>query len=70
MTREELLERLLVERYGCNDWWHFKPPPRKATEPVMPLLPQVDDSEVTVARRRRELLAAVGQDYYEREATA
>ena len=60
MTREELLEALLVERQD-QTWWRYKPPPRKATEPVLPLLPEghLDNSEVTVARRRRELLAAV-----------
>lgn len=59
MTREELLEALLVERQD-QTWWRYKPPPRKATEPVMPLLPEghLDNSEVTVARRRRELLDA------------
>ena len=56
-TREQLLEQLLLERHD-NTWWRYKPPPRKATEPALPLRPagEWDDSEVTTARRRRELV--------------
>lgn len=58
--KEALLEQLLVERQD-NTWWQYQPPPRKATEPVMPPRPgdAWDDDEVTCRRRQRELLDAV-----------
>lgn len=59
-TKDELLEQLLVERLD-NTWWRYQPPPRKATEPVLPLRPAGEwtDDEVTCRRRQRELLDAV-----------
>lgn len=56
MTREELLEALLLERQD-NTWWRYKPPSRIATQPVLPLPEETrwDDSPVTVARRVRDL---------------
>ena len=44
MTRDELLEALLVERQ-CSPWWVTKPEP--AVE---------RDDDLTIARRRREAL--------------
>lgn len=71
MTRDELLEALLLERQD-QTWWRHKPPPRKATEPVLPLLPEghLDNSDVTVARRWRELLAAVDHTEIKEEEIA
>lgn len=71
MTRDELLEALLLERQD-QTWWRHKPPPRKATEPALPLLPEghLDNSDVTVARRRRELLAAVDHTEIKEEESA
>lgn len=51
-TREQLVEQLIVERYGCNDWWVTKPEPEPI--PVMPLAAVTDD-DMTCARRRRAL---------------
>lgn len=44
MTRDELIEALLVERYD-NRWW-------KTPEPT-----QSSDDDLTIARRRREMAA-------------
>ncbi|PSK95821.1 hypothetical protein CLV30_12873 [Haloactinopolyspora alba] len=48
MTRAELLEALLCERYAPT-----RPERVARGEPAQP--PHVDDSEITTARRRREL---------------
>lgn len=53
--RDALLDSLLIERYGRNQWW---------TTPHTEA--QVDD-ELTCARRRREL-AADFDTYNEKEA--
>lgn len=42
MTRDELLEALTVERFGCSTWGRRKPAP--------------DDSPEAGARRRQELV--------------
>lgn len=63
-TREQLLEALLVER--------FAPPPRKPSR--TPRTPRHDpvpaDSLPDIARRRRELLAALDGRHHAEEATA
>ena len=53
MTREELLEQLLIERY-TNPWWTTRADPSRAPA----VAHEWDDCEITTARRRRELLAA------------
>lgn len=58
MTRDQLLEALLVERY--------------APRPVVEEQPRIDcdDSELTTARRRRRLAHARGhEDDYRTEAS-
>lgn len=55
MTRDELLQALLVERYD-NRWW-------KTAEPV------VTDDDLTCARRRREMAADFAALEPERKAT-
>ena len=49
MTRDELLRALAVERQD-QTWW--------TTKPAMP--PEMDDSELATARRRRALMEACG----------
>jgi beta-xylosidase len=57
MHRDELLAQLTAERYD-HRW--FKAPPRRA--PVDPVeAGAYDDSEVTCARRRKELAEAWGE---------
>lgn len=51
MTRDELLEALLLERQ-TSPWWSRGSPPA----------PEWDDSEMTCARRRRELVGATYDD--------
>ena len=59
MTKDELLESLLVERYD-NRWWTT--PERPAKKPTRPAkrLPGdlMRDDEVICAKRRRDLLEA------------
>ncbi|HKY59259.1 MAG TPA: hypothetical protein VJL80_14575 [Aeromicrobium sp.] len=64
MTRDELLAALLVERYD-QTWWKTPDPWTRRGEPVA-----VEDDDVTRARRRRELLAAVDHTQIEEEETA
>lgn len=54
MTKDELLEALLIERQD-NRWWRHRPAP---VRPATWEAEQFVDDEVTCARRRRELLAA------------
>lgn len=51
MTREDLYESLVVERYAPSPWWTRQP------EPTTSRRPDFDDSEATCARRRRQLAA-------------
>lgn len=56
MTRDELLQSLLVERYD-HRWW-------KTPEPA-----EASDDDLTCARRRREMVADFeAQDRPERRA--
>lgn len=66
MTRDELLEALLVERYAPSPAWTARP--WKSTRPRADL--DWDDSEITVARRVRELLAAVSHTAIKEEESA
>lgn len=52
MTKDELMEALLVERY-TSPWWTKKPEPR------------YDNSEFTCARRRRLLDDAMDREWVE-----
>ncbi|MGH3973772.1 MAG: hypothetical protein ACRDS9_10675 [Pseudonocardiaceae bacterium] len=65
MTRDELLALLLLERYTPSPAWTASP--WKSTRPRADL--DWDDSEITVARRVRDLLAAVDHTK-EEEASA
>lgn len=49
LQRRVRLQALVSERYLCNGWWGRKPEP------------DMDDSEVATARRRRALMAGVEQ---------
>ncbi|HEY9354495.1 MAG TPA: hypothetical protein VIP28_14630 [Nocardioides sp.] len=57
MTRDELLEQLLLERHNGGGWRPTRPAPRDPDVPRAAL--EWDDSEVTCRRRQRELLDAV-----------
>lgn len=56
MTRDELLESLLIERQ-ISPWWVTKPE-----------TPAAHDDDLTIARRRREALRE--QDSIDRKARA
>lgn len=64
MTREQLLQALLVERFAPP------PPTRTRTPPAPRCDPVPADSLPDIARRRRELLAALDGRHYAEEATA
>lgn len=51
MTRDELLASLALERM-TNPWWVTKPADR----------PELDDSDLATAKRRRVLIEACGDD--------
>lgn len=53
MTRDELLEALLLERYD-QTWWKTPEPWTRRGEPVA-----AKDDDLTFARRKRQLLEAV-----------
>jgi len=61
MTRDDILAALLIERY-TNPWWDAK-----AEQVERERRPEWDDSEITTARRRRELVEA--WDEHVREAS-
>lgn len=61
MTRDELLASLAVERY-TSPWWTAASEQARADERLL------DDSEITCARRRRDLEQAWSE--HAREATA
>lgn len=71
MTRDELLEALLVERYD-QTWW---PTPIREVGSVEALTHEEDqpifaDNELDLARRRREMAADfAAHDHPERKAT-
>ena len=57
MTRDELLERLLLERHNGGGWRPTRPAQRDRDDPPTAL--EWEDDEVTCRRRQRELLDAV-----------
>lgn len=61
MTKDELLAQLLIERYD-NRWWRHRP---TKARPATWVADQFVDDDITCARRRRDLLAAM--DERERE---
>ena len=64
MTREQLLQALLVERFT-------PPPPSRTRTPSTPRHDPVPaDTLPDIARRRRELLAALDGRHHAEEATA
>lgn len=63
MTREELLDELTVERYNGGGWKTPEPWARR------PEVVAIQDDEVTIARRRRELLTEASEWHDDREET-
>ena len=63
MSRAEVVEALIAERYGPAPWWESPTPSPRPTD-----APDLDDSEATCARRRRHMAADFDRSY--REDTA
>lgn len=53
MSREEVVEALIAERYAKPTWWKT---PERGVRPTV-VAPEFDNSEVACAARRRALAA-------------